>query len=187
MFSTEERDYLRAYYLNRQEVFLGPIDHDHVNQVIVDLIKSSADADRAKLVIASPGGQTQAGFRLAQFIEQELSVPVDARVWGVCDSAATYPLLCCQERIAHPEATFVLHRQTAGIELEYNLNFKQKVNEWVKDNAKVHARQVQFYTRKLKLSKDKVEKELLLGTGIDAEIPVARAMRIGLITGVSQF
>lgn len=187
MFSSEERNALRSYYLNRKEVFLGTVDHDHVNQVIIDLINCSAEVGRLKLVIASPGGETDAGFRLAQFIEQELPVPVDARVWGQCSSAATYPLLCCRERIAHPEATFVLHRQTAGIEIEYNLDFQKKVNEWVKDNAKTHDRQVQFYTRKLKLDREKVEKELLRGTGIDAEISVTKAIRIGLITGVSKF
>lgn len=186
MFSFAEREALRAFYLNRNEVFLGPVDHEHVNQVIIDLISCSAKVDQVRLVIASPGGQTDAGFRLAQFIEQELSVPVDARVWGQCSSAATYPLLCCRERIAHPEATFVLHRQTASIETEYNLDFTKRVGEWVNDNSKTHKRQVKFYTRKLKIDREEVEKELLRGTGIDAEIPVKKAMRIGLITGVSK-
>lgn len=187
MFTPEERDVLRKYYLNRGEVFLGPVDHDHANQVIMDLIASAAEKEAISLVIASPGGDTQAGFRLAQFIEQELSVPVYARVWGACSSAATYPLLCCLERVAHPESTFVLHRQTAGIELEYNLTFQNKVREWERDNAKTHERQVQFYARKLKLSQKKVEKELLRGTGIDAEISVKKAIVIGLITRVSNF
>lgn len=186
MFSNDERDALRKYYLERGEVFLGPVDHQHANQVMFDLINACNDAERVTLVIASPGGQTDAGFRLAQFIEQELTIPVDARVWGACSSAATYSLLCCDKRIAHPESTFVLHRQTAGIELEYNLDFQKKVREWVKDNAKTHNRQVHFYARKLNLSEDRVEKELLKGTGIDAEIPVKKAKKIGLITGVSQ-
>lgn len=186
MFTSEERKTLRAFYLERKQVFLGPIDNDHVNQVIVDLIEQSVGAESAQLVIASPGGETNAGFRLAQFIEQEISVPVDARVWGACNSAATYALLCCRHRVAHPESTFVLHRQTAGIELEYNLDFQKKVREWKKDNAKTHARQVRFYTRKLKLSRKQVEEELLRGTGIDAEISVKKALRIGLITAVSE-
>lgn len=186
MFSVEERDVLRRFYRDRGQVFLGPIDTEHVNQVIADLIQVSVSAESVQLVIASPGGNTDAGFLLAQFIEQECPVPVDARVWGTCASASTYALLCCRHRVAHPEATFVLHRQTAGIELEYNLDFPKKIKEWKKDNAKTHARQVRFYTRKLKLSKEEVEKELLRGTGIDAEISVKKALRIGLITAVSK-
>jgi ATP-dependent protease ClpP protease subunit len=186
MFTSEERNTLRTFYLERKQVFLGPIDHDHVNQVIVDLINQSKDVESVQLVIASPGGDTDPGFRLAQFIEQELPVPVDARVWGECSSASTYALLCCRNRVAHPESTFVLHRQTAGIELEYNLDFQKKVREWKKDNAKTHARQVRFYTRKLKLNRKEVEEELLRGTGIDAEISVKKALRIGLITAVSE-
>jgi len=187
MFTNEERDSLREFYLGRGEVFLGPLDHDHVNQVMIDLIDAAKDNDKVQIVIASPGGDTHSGFRLAQFIEQELGVKVNARVWGSCSSAATYALLCCEERIAHPQTTFVLHRQTAGIELEYNLDFKKKNREWIRENKKTHDRQVQFYTRKLKLKKKKVEQELLRGTGIDAEIPVKKAMRIGLISGVSEF
>jgi ATP-dependent protease ClpP protease subunit len=172
MFTNPERDALRTFYLQRKQVFLGPIDHDHVNQVIVDLINQSTGVESVQLVIASPGGETGPGFRLAQFIEQESPVPVDARVWGECSSAATYALLCCRHRIAHPESTFVLHRQTAGIQIEYNLDYPKKVREWKKDNAKTHNRQVRFYTRKLKLSRKQVEKELLRGTGIDNEISV---------------
>ncbi|MCA9365972.1 ATP-dependent Clp protease proteolytic subunit [Candidatus Kaiserbacteria bacterium] len=186
MYTPDEREALRNYYLGRGEVFLGPIDHDHVNQVILDLIKH-AGANEVKLAISSPGGHTDAGFRLAQFIEQEFPVPVDARVWGACNSAATYALLSCRSRTAHPESTFVLHRQTAGIETEYNLDYERKVDEWKRDNAQLHKRQVAFYTRKLKISKKAVEKELLRGTGIDAEISVKKALRIGLITGISTF
>lgn len=187
MFTHEERASLREYYLSRGEVFLGPVDHDHVNQVMIDLVEMSKENSPVQLVVASPGGDTRPGFRLAQFIEQELDIVVNARVWGECSSAATYALLCCEERIAHPQTTFVLHRQTAGIELEYNLDFKKKNQEWIRENKKTHDRQVQFYTRKLKLKKKKVEQELLRVTGIDAEIPVKKAMKIGLITGVSEF
>jgi len=186
MFSDEERSALRLFYLERNQVFLGSVDHEHVNQVIIDLINKSKGVESIPLVIASPGGDTDAGFRLAQFIEQEIPVPVDARVWGDCSSAATYALLCCRHRVAHPETTFVLHRQTSGIELEYNLDFPKKVKEWKKNNAKVHQRQVRFYTRKLKLSRKQVEEQLLRGTGIDHEISVKKALRIGLITAVSE-
>ena len=187
MYSPEERATLRQYYLDRKEVFLGPVDHEHVNQVIFDLIDMAKNSNYINMVFCSPGGETNAGFRLAQFIEQEIDVPVNARVWGQCSSAATYPLLCCKKRVAHPQTTFVLHRQTAGIELEYNLDFKERVHEWVQDNAKTHTRQVDFYSRKLKLNKEQVEEELLRGTGIDAEIMVERAKQIGLITAVSKF
>jgi ATP-dependent protease ClpP protease subunit len=187
MYATEEREVLRRFYLDRGEVFLGPVDPGHVNEVILDLIACAAKYREVKLVISSPGGDTDPGFRLAQFIEQELRMPVDARVWGQCSSAATYPLLVCRKRIAHPQATFVLHRQTSGIQLEYNLDFQRKVKEWERDNAKTHERQVQFYTRRLNLKAKEVEEELLRGTGIDAEIPVKKALRIGLITGVSKF
>ena len=83
MYSPKERDALRNFYHSRGEVFLGPVDHDHVNQVILDLM-SHAGTSAVNLVISSPGGETEAGFRLAQFIEQEMLVPVRARVWSGC-------------------------------------------------------------------------------------------------------
>lgn len=187
MYTNEECAQLRQYYLSRGEIFLGTIDDEHINQVILDIIDMAERHNSLTIAISSPGGYTSAGFRLAQFIEQELNIPVKARVWGSCSSASTYPLLCCNERVAHPEATFVLHRQTSSIETEYNLNFDKKVHEWKCDNKKIHKRQVRFYTRKLKLSKEEVEKELLRGTGIDAEMSVKKAQRIGLITSVSEF
>ncbi len=188
MYTDKERNELRDYYLSRGEVFLGPIDHDHVNQVMLDLIKlAKTQPESILLVISSPGGGTNAGFRLAQFIEQEIIVPVDARVWGSCSSAATYPLLCCRNRLAHPETKFVIHRQTSGLELEYDQIFQKKIKEWIRGNAKIHKQQVRFYTRKLNISKKQVEKELLRGTGIDAEFSVKKALRIGLITEIIEF
>lgn len=182
----QTRDALREFYLGRGEVFLGEIDPEHVDQVIEDLVRLKKIKDDITLVISSPGGYTTAGFRLAQFIEQELSTELTARVWGQCSSASTYALLCCKKRIAHPQATFVLHRQTAGIELQYNLDFKQRLKEWERENIQTHRQQIEFYSRKLNLSKKAVEKILLRGMGFDAELSVKQARKLGLITTIAK-
>lgn len=183
----QNRDALREFYLARGEAFLGEIDHDHVDRVIEDLIRLRKDKEDITLAISSPGGVTTAGFKLAQFIEQELLANVTARVWGQCSSAATYTLLCCKKRIAHPQALFVLHRQTAGIEFQYDLNFKKRTKEWIRDNAKTHRQQVGFYSRKLQLPKKDIEKILLKGMGVDAELSAKEALRLGLITSITEF
>lgn len=182
----QHRDFLREFYLAGGEAFLGEIDPEHVDQVIEDLIHLKRTADAITLVIQSPGGDTAAGFGLAQFIEQELRTNITARVWGQCSSAATYPLLCCKKRIAHPEAIFVLHRQTAGIEFRYDLNFKKRLKEWDRDNQQIHRRQVDFYHRKLDLTRKEVEEILLQGMGVDDALSVKQARKIGLITDVSK-
>jgi ATP-dependent protease ClpP protease subunit len=61
----EYRDNLRTYYLARGEAFLGEVDTDHVNQLINDLTMLTAKQSSTTLVISSPGGDTNAGFRLA--------------------------------------------------------------------------------------------------------------------------
>ncbi len=184
--SIQNGNELRDFYLARGEAFLGEIRADHVDQVIGDLVRLRNSGEEITLAISSPGGETTAGFRLAEFIEQELRARITARVWGQCSSAATYTLLCCEKRIAHPQATFVLHRQTSGIETEYDLYFKKRIREWERENAQTHRQQVDFYSRKLNLSKKKVEKILLRGLGVDAALSVKQARKIGLITAVSK-
>lgn len=182
---TDIKSKLRAMYLARNEAFLSEVDHEHVDQVICDLIKLAHNQTEVTLVISSPGGVTDAGFRLAQFIEQELSVPVIGRVWDQCSSASTYALLCCAKRSAHPQATFVLHRQTSSIEMEYTDDFKKRVDEWVADNAAIHSRQVDFYSRKLQLPQNKVEEILVRGTGVNSQLSATEALEIGLINSIT--
>lgn len=184
---TQERDVLREYYRDRGEAFLGEVDSAHIEQVIADLVLLSQRQEEVTLVISSPGGVTEAGFRLAQFIEQEFKTPLTARVWGQCSSAATYVLLCCKKRIAHPQSTFVLHRQTASIELDYTDDFKHRVKEWLSDNKATHHQQLIFYSRTLRLKKKEVEKLLLRGMGIDAALSAVQALKLGLITDITQF
>lgn len=176
---------IQELYRSRDEVFLGEIDRNHVAEVIDQLADLKRQGKPLCLVISSPGGVTNAGFDLAQFIEQELQSEVDARIWGRCSSAATYALLCCKKRIAHPEAVFVIHRQTSSIELEYTDNFENRVEEWRRSNAFTHQRQIDFYARKLKLDAEKVVALLDKGMGIDAELSAKEALELGLITEIS--
>lgn len=185
---TDQRAALRNFYLNRQEVFLGKVDSAHIDEVIADLIRLTSNGEgEVTLVITSSGGDTEAGFRLAQFIEQELIVPVTARIWGKCHSAATYPLVCCKKRIAHPQSTFLLHRQDSGIETSFDKKFSGRIKEWKSHCKNIHQHQVDFYSRKLGLKKKKVEKILLNGTRIDGEMSAVQAIELGLITEISNF
>ncbi|MEL6803507.1 MAG: ATP-dependent Clp protease proteolytic subunit, partial [Bacteroidota bacterium] len=169
------------------EAFLGPVDYDHVKQVITDLMQLSQSQEELTLVIQSQGGVTDAGFGLAQFIEQELEGRVTARVWGECSSAATYPLLCCDRRIAHPQATFVLHRQTTGLEIEYTDDFEEKLAQWRRQNEATHQRQIDFYAQKLGLKPKQVEEILQKGMGIDADMTAKQAKELGIITKIVRF
>jgi ATP-dependent protease ClpP protease subunit len=178
---------LEAFYRNRDEVFLGEITYEHVETVITQLLEHKLQEKPLKLVICSPGGVTNAGFDLAQFIEQELESDVTARVWGRCSSAATYTLLCCRSRVAHPQARFVIHRQTTSLEIEYTDTFKEKIAEWERDNAFTHQQQIDFYSRKLNCEPDKVVKLLDRGMGLDCYISATEALELRLITDISTF
>ena len=175
-----------SFYQERNEVFLGEITREHIHSVINQLVEMKMQGKALTLVISSPGGVTQAGFDLAQFIEQELDSHVTARVWGRCNSAATYALLCCKNRIAHPNAVFVMHRQTTSMEMEYTDGFSKKLEEWRRDNEFIHQRQIDFYSRKMKLSKPRVVKLLNRGMGIDAELSASEAFELGLINEIKK-
>ncbi len=178
---------VEAFYRNREEIFLGEINYEHVGDVITRMIEYHLQNKPLKLVICSQGGVTNAGFELAQFIEQELQSEVSARVWGQCSSAATYALLCCKSRMAHPQATFVIHRQTTSLEVEYTDVFKDKIAEWERDCEFTHQRQVDFYSRKLSMASEQVIELLDRGMGLDCSISAAQAKEMGLITEINSF
>jgi hypothetical protein len=69
--------------------------------------------------------------------------------------------------------------------LEYTDNFNRHLKEWRRENKATHRKQVDFYSRKLCLSEKKVEGILKRGMGIDAAMSAKEALRIGLITVVS--
>ena len=64
---TEHLSKWREFYLKQNQVFLGEVNHEHVDQIITDLIQLSLDGKELVLKISSPGGNTSAGFKLAQF------------------------------------------------------------------------------------------------------------------------
>lgn len=182
-----ELEALREYYLKRKRVLLmDEIDFDSAGVAIAELAQQAMDdPEHIDLVFCSPGGVTDAGFLIAQFIEFELDVPVHGYVLGMCNSAATYPLLCCKKRFGNELTTFVLHRHTSEIQFAYDSNFEHSLDGWRKDNKLVHKRQVRFYSKKLGKPKKEVEKLLVRGTAkTNFRLTAKQALRLGLLTDI---
>jgi ATP-dependent protease ClpP protease subunit len=188
MYKSQELDAMRDFYLYKKTVFLPDIDEGIVGVVISDLARLAADEpDFINLAISSNGGITDDGFTIAQFIEFELGIPVHAQVFGVCDSAATYPLLTCKKRTGNELTTFVLHHQTAGITTPYGADFEKTATGWVEDNKKIHQKQVRFYSQKLGLPAKEAEAIMLRGSaGTNNKLSAQDALNIGLLTEVTK-
>ena len=182
----EDIETLRNFYMARNCVFLAKIDRESTGEVIADLARVAlTNPEHIDLVICSSGGVTDMGFAIAQFIEYELRIPVHARVFGMCHSAATYPLLSCKKRVGNELSTFVIHRQTTSIEIDYSNNCAEVVAGWQAENEATHKRQLRFYSRKLKKSVREVE--LLLNRGsapTNNELSAKEALELGLLTEV---
>ncbi len=177
---------VREYCLSQNGVFLPDIEEGVAGQVIADLARRALEKPKfIPLVICSAGGLTDAGFAIAQFIEFRLTVPVHAEVFGICNSAATYPLLCCERRVANELVTFVIHRQTSTITLGHSADFKKNVDGWEADNAALHTKQVRFYSRKLGISTEVAEQLIDRGSSVTSnELSAQEALKLGLLTKV---
>ena len=177
---------LREFYMKQNTVFLPEIEMGTAGHVIDDLAQIALiNPKHIDMVICSPGGITKGGFAVAEFIEFELGTPVHARVLSKCHSAATYPLLACKKRIANEMASFVLHRQTSSITLEYSSNFNADVDGWKVENITTHNKQLQFYSKKLGLSVKEVKKYLDSGSSrTNNELTADQALKLGLLTEV---
>jgi hypothetical protein len=127
----------RNLMLSRDTAFLPDLSKGIASIVIEDLARLALkQPDFIPMVTKSNEGITEDGFVLAQFIEHELGIPVHARMLGYCNSAATYALLTCQERIGYEYSAFVLHHQTAGMETQYDPEtYDKRVDAWKKENA----------------------------------------------------
>jgi len=186
MYTKEEYDDMRQYFLSQNTVFLPDINEGVAARVISDLARlASKKPDFIDLAISSDGGITSDGFAIAQFIEFSLDIPVHAKVIGVCNSAATYPLLCCTKRTGNELTTFVLHRQTSGITIKYDANFKKNAEGWMESNEKIHQTQVRFYSQKLGLSKKDTQAIMLRGSAeTNFKLSADDALEIGLLTKI---
>jgi ATP-dependent protease ClpP protease subunit len=177
---------LRRFYKEQGSVFLPDIEHGVDEQVISDLADTATHKpDHINLVINSNGGLTSKGFAIAQFIEFELTIPVHAYVSGVCYSAATYPLLCCKKRTANELSSFIIHRQTTSITIDYGEKFDSELEDWKKESEKLHQKQIWFYAKKLNISPKKTEDLLSFGSkSIDNRITAKEALKIGMPTDI---
>ncbi len=141
--------------------------------------------DHIDLVISSPGGDTDAGLMLTEFIDHELGKPVHARTWGKCNSSATFVLLCCKKRVAAPLTRFVIHRQTTSLELQYDATFPERLDAWKKEQALLLDRLTHFYATKLNISPEVAAELMERGSyGINDTLSTEEALRIGLVTEV---
>ncbi len=176
----------RDLFMSRNTAFLPDLEPGVANLVIEDLSTLALSKPRfIPLVIKSNGGISDDGFMLAQFIEHELDIPVHARVFAYCHSAATYPLLCCTERIGYEYANFVLHHQTTGIQTDYGNDYDKVVKGWQEENHRLHQQQISFYSKKLGLNRNRTEKLLQEGSeSTNNKIDAERALDLGILTTV---
>lgn len=94
---------------------VGPVTDESATETEVALAAAvNSGAERIVLLINSPGGDVEAGERLAHEVEQ-VRVPLTCVVDGHADSIAFYLLQSCPVRVATRQSTLVTHEPFVGL------------------------------------------------------------------------
>lgn len=173
-------------YRSNNSVFIGEITWETVQVAIAEMAQLALQSpSHIDMVISSPGGMTDAGLYLCDFMDYGIDIPIHCKTWGMCNSSATFVLLCCKKRIATRRTKFVIHRQTTGLEIEYDEQFQNKVDAWKEEQASLLQTLIEFYCEKLQMSKREVKSLLERGSrGINHALSAKEALEIGLITEI---
>lgn len=183
--NAKTRDKLLAH---RTVVLTGDIEPDMGRRVIDQLaqLQFESASEPIKVYIDSPGGRFDVAMSICDFIEHLLMVPVHGYVLGECSSSATFVLLSCEKRICTPHAEFVVHNgTTSGVEFKTDKTTPKNLEDLLADVNHVVSLVVDFYAKRLGLSKEKVEKLLERGDqNFNRALSAEEALAVGLVTQI---
>ena len=184
----EEADVeLRDILMKQRTILLGEINHKSVGDVVRRLlILQSRSADRINLLIDSEGGEITAAFKLCDTIECLITAPVRGIAIVSCKSAATFVLMHCDERIATPNADFLIHSgKMSGITVMLNHTTQTELEHLLAESKASTERMIRMYMQKL--HKSRRETVLLFGRGdrrFNGTISAPEAVKLGLIQSI---
>ena len=130
----------------------GEINHQSVEEVMQRLIRLQMQSGDRKinLIINSNGGCTNSALYLCDFMTSMITATVRGIVLGVCGSAATFPLLCCDERVGTPYSRFLIHSGTRGnIRIPINETTTEHLEQLLRETQSSQEKTKRFYMRLL--------------------------------------
>ena len=174
------------YLMERRTVLLeGPINERMLKEMRNQMLFLEQQDTTAPIIleIDCPGGDTFPSLHFCDFLELRLKVPILGIVTGLCGSSATFILLHCTKRFGFPNSRFLIHSsEMGGVALKTNPASRTIREQLNADLEATHEQVTQMYMRKLKLSREEVEKLTLRGEqAFNAEMWAPEALEIGLI------
>ncbi len=114
-------------------------------------LEMTPECERIDLLISSGGGDTRAGFGIADFIRHMVSKPVRGIAFDTCGSSAVVVMLACKERLALPYTRFLVHSCTQAVERinPFSLEYKKNLEEIQEELSRVHDRWLNYHVEHL--------------------------------------
>jgi ATP-dependent protease ClpP protease subunit len=176
---------VKDIFMRRRTVLLvGEINKELVADIAERLLRlQDKSAESINLLIDSSGGELRAALQLCDFISHVLTVPVRGIAYGRCNSAATFVMLHCAERLSTPYAGFLIHSGTIdGISISVSNTTPVEIEQLLAESRATEEEVVSLYMRKLKKTRDEVQKLIAKGDQrFDHTKSAEQAIEIGLI------
>jgi ATP-dependent protease ClpP protease subunit len=182
---TEEHARVLDIFMQQRTVVLtGLINRESTGEIASRmLILQAQSTDRINLLIDSRGGENNPAMKLCDFMSHVITAPIRGIAMGSCNSAATFVMLHCDERVCTPHARFVIHSGTmGGISISLNDSTPKDLEMLLAESKATTEEIIELYMRKLKMKRKAVEALIRRGDQrFNETISAAEAVKIGLV------
>jgi ATP-dependent protease ClpP protease subunit len=138
--------------MERRTVMLGgEINDKSIGEIGHRLVTLQLRSEEPiNLIIDSTGGSSYAALGLCDLMTTILRTPMRGIVCGRCDSAATFVLLHCKERLSTPYSRFLIHSGTANkISFPINETSSENVKRLLKELERIEEAVIKLYMDRL--------------------------------------
>jgi ATP-dependent Clp protease protease subunit len=134
------------------------------------------------IILNSEGGDVFAGYGIYDLIKSCRNY-VRIYVAGSCMSMATIVLQAADERISLPNAWFMVHIGSFGMEPQHSMNTER----WLEWSKKENANTVEIYWEKIKQKKPRFKKQDLIEMlKFDTIMSAKQMLELGLIDSIQE-
>jgi ATP-dependent protease ClpP protease subunit len=180
---------LRDMLMRQRTVLLGEINSESGTEVARRLlILQSQSTDKINLLIDSGGGENSWAYRLCDLIECVITAPVKGIAIGSCNSAATFVMLHCNERIATPKARFIIHSgRMSGITVPLNHTTQTELEHLLAATKISTEQMIRMYMQKMHKSRKEIIALIRRGDQkFNDSISAIEAVKFGLIERIEE-